>query len=81
MVEVEDQVFPVFLFFSALCSLGFFPSMYVNFLEQLLVSHSLYIVCLPNALLQLIDIEHKELRARQDGEFQVERLIQPKVGA
>lgn len=44
--------------------------MYVNFIEQLLVSHSLNIVwlllLLLSALLQLIDSEHKELRARQD---------------
>lgn len=68
MVEVEDQVFPVFLFFSVLFSVLFF-SLYVNFIEQLLVSHCLYIVWLLSALLQVIDREHKELRARQDGEF------------
>lgn len=68
MVEVEDQVFPVFLFFLYSFLYCFFPSMYVNFIEQLLVSHSLNIVwlLLLGALLQLIDSEHKELRARQD---------------
>lgn len=71
MVEVEDQVFPVFLFFfcTLFCTV-FFPSMYVNFIEQLLVSHSLYIVWLLSALLQLIDREHKELRARQEESFE-----------
>lgn len=42
MVEVEDQVFPVFLFFLFSVHLVFFPYMYVNFIEQHLVSHCVF---------------------------------------
>lgn len=59
MVEVDDQVFPVFLFFSLLFIEVFFSLVYVNFIEQLFVSFSLCIVRLLSALLQLNDREHR----------------------
>lgn len=42
MVEVEDQVFPVFLFFFLYSHLVFFPYMYINFIEQHLVSDCVF---------------------------------------